>query len=379
MAFDGSHYLGEKFQTTRRILSDTALPPSVRAEAHRETLRVLLLQGLGSTPAQRAYAAYLAGSIQPAKGLALTNMAAEQAHSLDRATLLRLANDHGVVHCIGPMEPNLARVDASPYSWTDMVRQSKTSQLWVFEHATARPVKAHTAHRNAGPPPRTPALVLQPSTSRPVLDDNLRQVTAMFCDLVGSTQLLETWGAERYSDMRDSYHAACTGIVARWGGRCDDPQGDDGIMCYFGVPLAYEDSVARALRAGLDILQAVAQLGGQVRLGVVTGHVVVKAGQPIGVSLHLAARLQSIARPGTLVAPARSRCAAQCHQRRPAMVRPRPLRRCPTHPCSGVRRRNRRLQHARRTSGQRFAATAAVGPRRPQFMRTAAAFQPTRG
>ena len=363
MAFDGSHYLGEKFQTTRRILSDTALPPSMRVEAHRETLRVLLLQGLGSTPAHQAYGADLASSIQLTEGLALTRMAAEQALSLDQATLLRLANDHDVVHCIGPMEPSLARASVTPFSWTDLARQSKTSQLLVFEHAAAHPAQAHTAWlyvacRRGAPvlvhdglcgapghldcmhqvyrgltqglplgesvrqarihgihhatdaiaPPWAPALygdaalVLRHSTDRPGLDDNLRQVTAMFCDLVDSTQLLGAWGAERYSDMLDSYHAACTGIVARWGGVSDDPQGDDGIMCYFGVPLAYEDSVARALRAGLEILQAVAQLGVQVRVGVVTGHVVVKAGQPIGVSLHLAARLQSIARPGTLVA-----------------------------------------------------------------------------
>ena len=374
MAFDGGHYLGEKFNTTRRILCDTAIPPSERVEAHSETLRVLLLQGLGSTLALNAYAANLASSIQPTEGLALIHMAAEQIRALDRATLLRLVNDHDVVHCIGPMEPGLANVDADPlFSWTDVARQSKASQLLVFDHAASAPAQAHTTwllmacrrgapvlvseglcgapghldfmhhvyrglaqglplgeavrqaringirhaththththtHTDTGAPPRAPALygdaalVLRPSADRPMLGDNLRQVTSMFCDLVDSTQLLGAWGAERYSDLLDSYHAACAGIVARWGGVSDDPQGDDGIMCYFGVPLAYEDSVARALRAGLEILQAVAQLGVQVRVGVVTGHVVVKAGQPIGVSLHLAARLQSIARPGTLVA-----------------------------------------------------------------------------
>ena len=55
MAFDGHHYLGEKFQTTRRILSDAVVPPSVRIAGHRETLRVLLLQGLGSDPAHSWY------------------------------------------------------------------------------------------------------------------------------------------------------------------------------------------------------------------------------------------------------------------------------------------------------------------------------------
>lgn len=366
MAFDGHHYLGEKFQTTRRILSDAVVPPSVRIAGHRETLRVLLLQGLGSDPAHSAFGAELASRIQPTDGLALTRIALDQAHALDRTTLLRLADDHDVVHCIGPMASDPLAGDAVPgatLGWTDIARQSRTTQLLVFDHATlapaptpwlhlacrrGAPVLVHggrcgapgrldcmsqlyrglaqglplgeavrqargegirqTAYTGTGAPPWAAALygdaalVLRPSADRPGLDDNLRQVTAMSCDLVDSTRLLGTWGAERYSDVLDSYHAACAGIVARWGGVSDDPQGDDGIMCYFGVPLAYEDSVARALRAGLEILQAVAQLGVQVRIGVVTGHVVVKAGQPIGVSLHLAARLQSIARPGTLVA-----------------------------------------------------------------------------
>ncbi|MBC7683457.1 MAG: AAA family ATPase [Ferruginibacter sp.] len=370
MTFDGSHHLGEKFRTTRRILSDTPLPPSLRVEAHRETLRVLLLHGLASALEHIAYGAGLASSIRPTEGLTLTRLTAEQVRSLDRTTLLRLANDHDVVHCIGPMEPSLASAESTPpapFSWTDMARQSKTTQLLVFDHAAYAPASAHSswlqmACRRGAPvlvhespcgapghpdfmhqmyqglaqglplgdavqqarihgirqatsssldtraQPGTPALygdsalVLRPSADRPGLDDNLRQVTAMFCDLVGSTQLLGAWGAERYSDLLDNYHDVCAGIVARWGGVSDDPQGDDGVMCYFGVPLAYEDSVARALRAGLEIVHAVAQLGVQVRVGVVTGMVVVKAGQPIGVSLHLAARLQSIARPGTVVA-----------------------------------------------------------------------------
>ncbi len=364
LAFDGNHYLGEKFQIARRILSDATLQPAPRVDQHRETLQVLLLHGSGCTPAHMAYASGLAARLQDAEGLVTTTL---QAHTLERAQLLREADAHDVVHCIGPMDTPLPGQDTTArpsMTWHDLARQSKTAQLLVYDNA-AGPVQhrhaqttwLHTACRRGAPvlvladPSGTPghldcllalyrslsrgatlgvavhqskadrlhssdtsgrrwaptlygdaALVLQPAADRPVLGDHLRQVTAMFCDLVDSTRLLGVWGAERYSDMLDSYHAACAGIVARWGGVSDNPQGDDGMMCYFGIPLAYEDSVARALRAGLEILQAVAQLGVQVRIGVVTGNVVVKAGQPIGVSLHLAARLQSIARPGTLVA-----------------------------------------------------------------------------
>ena len=366
MVFDGSHYLGEKFQTTRRILADTAWVQSARMVPHRETLRVLLLPSQDRTAAHSAYCAELANSIQLTDGLALTILTAAHADSLDRAALLQLVADHGVVHCIGPLPSGQdAQGDANASPWAEIARQSHTSQLLVFDQMatalTQNPASwLYTACRRGAPilvleadggapghsegmqqvyqglaqglplgqavrQARTErirqaasalqggrlwtaalygdaAWVLKPHADRPGWDDNLRQATAMSCDLVDSTQLLGVWGAERYSDMLDSYHTACAGIVARWGGVSDDPQGDDGFMCYFGVPLAYEDSVARALRAGLEILQAVAQLGVQVRIGVVTGHMVVKAGQPIGVSLHLAARLQSVARPGTLVA-----------------------------------------------------------------------------
>ncbi len=367
MAFDGNHYLGEKFQIARRILSDMTLAPSPRIDLHRETLKVLLVQGLASSHVHDVCANALAASLRVADGLTVTVV---HAHALERTALLQLVDDSDVVHCIGPMDALLQPLTAppiAPLSWTDIAHQSKPAQLLVFDntveptastvsrHANTTwlqaacrrgaPVLVHTGrcdaathldfmqsvydglaqgqalgesvrqarvaglyHSNkAGILQSVPALygdaalVLRPASDRPALSDNLRQVTAMSCDLVNSTKLLDVWGAERYSDMLGNYHAACASIVARWGGISDNPQGDDGMMCYFGIPLAYEDSVARALRAGLEILQAVDQLGVQVRLGVVTGHVVVKAGQPIGVSLHLAARLQSIARPNTLV------------------------------------------------------------------------------
>lgn len=366
MAFDGKNFLGEKFQIARRIVSDATLAFTPRVDLHRETLRVLLVLGNGSSHAHNAYSNTLATRLRATEYLVVTEASAQ---SLERPALLRLADESDVVHCIDAVEPgqNPTSAHTLPLVWTELARQAKTAQLLVFdnqagttrqssntawlhtachrsapvlvqthvaeEHRTIEGMQAlyrglaqglglgeavrlgrveglqHNAHGEAAiQRPWTPALygdpklVLQPATDRPGLGDHLRQVTAMSCDLVGSTKLLGLWGAERYSDMLNSYHSACAGIVARWGGVSDIPQGDDGVMCYFGIPLAYEDSAARALRAGLEILQMVAQLGVQVRLGVVTGHVVVKGGQPFGVSLHLAARLQSIARPNTLVA-----------------------------------------------------------------------------
>ena len=132
-------------------------------------------------------------------------------------------------------------------------------------------------------------------------DDNVRQVTVMSHDLVGSTQLLERCGAERYSEVLRRYHECCSEVVRRHGGMSDDPQGDDGIMCYFGVPQALEDAASRCLRAAFEIIESVASLGLSVRIGIATGRVAVAAGTPVGVVIHLAARLQGMTEPGTVL------------------------------------------------------------------------------
>ncbi|MCG2595443.1 AAA family ATPase [Ramlibacter sp. XY19] len=136
---------------------------------------------------------------------------------------------------------------------------------------------------------------------RAAVEDNLRQVTILSIDLAGSTRLMGVLGAEAYSDLLAQYHRLCRDILQAHGGAPDDFQGDDGAMCYFGTPVAREDAAAQALRASLDLLDAVQALGLGVRMGVCTGQVVVRGGQPVGSAIHLAARLQSIAAPGTVV------------------------------------------------------------------------------
>lgn len=131
-------------------------------------------------------------------------------------------------------------------------------------------------------------------------DDTLRQVTIMSIDLVESTRLLSLLGAEKYSELLSHYHERCTEILRSFGGVPDDFQGDDGAMCYFGVPVASEDAAAQSLRAALQLVDAVRDLGLGIRVGVCTGEVVVRNGQPIGSAVHLAARLQAVAAPGTV-------------------------------------------------------------------------------
>jgi len=140
-----------------------------------------------------------------------------------------------------------------------------------------------------------------------------RQLTVMFCDLVGSTPLSTRFDPEDLREIVGAYHRCVTDAVAHFGGFVAKYMGD-GVLIYFGYPEAHEDDAERAARAGLAVIDAVGRLATQeplnVRLGIATGLVVVGdligagAAQERGVvgeTPNLAARLQALARPGTLV------------------------------------------------------------------------------
>jgi class 3 adenylate cyclase len=140
-----------------------------------------------------------------------------------------------------------------------------------------------------------------------------RQLTVMFCDLVGSTPLSTRFDPEDLREIVGIYHRCVTDTVARFGGFVAKYMGD-GVLIYFGYPEAHEDDAERAARAGLAVIDAVGRLATQeplnVRIGIATGLVVVGdligagAAQERGVvgeTPNLAARLQALARPGTLV------------------------------------------------------------------------------
>jgi class 3 adenylate cyclase/tetratricopeptide (TPR) repeat protein len=140
-----------------------------------------------------------------------------------------------------------------------------------------------------------------------------RQLTVMFCDLVGSTRLSTRFDPEDLREIVGAYHRCVTDTVSRFGGFVAKYMGD-GVLIYFGYPEAHEDDAERAVRAGLAVIDEVDRLATQealnVRLGIATGLVVVGdligagAAQERGVvgeTPNLAARLQALARPGTLV------------------------------------------------------------------------------
>ena len=140
-----------------------------------------------------------------------------------------------------------------------------------------------------------------------------RQVTVMFSDLVGSTALSARMDPEDLREVISAYQKCVAGTVKRFGGFVAKYMGD-GVLVYFGYPQAHEDDAERAVRAGLELIGAVRALKSnaplQTRVGIATGLVVVGdligSGEAqergiVGETPNLAARLQGIAEPNTVV------------------------------------------------------------------------------
>ncbi len=153
------------------------------------------------------------------------------------------------------------------------------------------------------------------STPASTTEAERRQLTVMFCDLVGSTELSRRFDPEDLQTLITSYQAACNTAIERFDGYVARYMGD-GMLVYFGYPVAHEDDAERAVRAGLGIIEEVALLDLpydvelSVRVGIATGLVV--AGDIIGTGAseersvlgetpNLAARLQGIATPGDVI------------------------------------------------------------------------------
>jgi class 3 adenylate cyclase/tetratricopeptide (TPR) repeat protein len=148
-----------------------------------------------------------------------------------------------------------------------------------------------------------------------------RHLTVMICDLVGSTALSARLDPEDMRGVIDAYHAACARITRSYDGFLAEFRGD-GILAYFGYPVAHEDDAERTVRAALDIIAAVARLETlaaeplAVRIGIATGVVVIgdlsregalREHAVVGDTPNLAARLQALAAPGTVVVAASTR------------------------------------------------------------------------
>ena len=155
----------------------------------------------------------------------------------------------------------------------------------------------------------------EPLTSASSGEAERRQLTVMFCDLVGSTELSRQFDPEDLQSIIASYQAACNAAIDRFDGYVARYMGD-GMLVYFGYPVAHEDDAERAVRAGLGIIEEVALLDLNyevelsVRVGIATGLVVAgdiigdgasEEHSVLGETPNLAARLQGVASPGNVI------------------------------------------------------------------------------
>ena len=158
--------------------------------------------------------------------------------------------------------------------------------------------------------PTTTPIPGNSSTSRPATERRL--VSVLFADLVGFTTISEARDAEDVRELLGRYFDACREIVERYGGSVEKFIGD-AVMAVWGTPTAQEDDAERAVRAALDLVDAVRRLGGgndmpelSLRAGVHTGEAVVTIGATgmgmvAGDLVNTASRLQSVAPPGTVL------------------------------------------------------------------------------
>ncbi|WP_439364696.1 AAA family ATPase [Bradyrhizobium sp. DASA03005] len=166
-----------------------------------------------------------------------------------------------------------------------------------------------------------PLPTITPGNASLASEAERRQLTVMFVDLVDSTALAARLDPEEMAEVLRTYQNAVTGAIGRFEGHVAKYMGD-GVLAYFGYPRAHEDEAERAVRAGLAAVAAVHSLASAhgemlaVRIGIATGPVVVgeligegaaREETVVGDTPNLAARLQTLAEPDTVVISTRTR------------------------------------------------------------------------
>jgi class 3 adenylate cyclase/tetratricopeptide (TPR) repeat protein len=148
-----------------------------------------------------------------------------------------------------------------------------------------------------------PSAAVESASTRPA---ERRLVSVLFADLVGFTTFSEARDAEEVRDLLSRWYELASGVIARYGGTVEKFIGD-AVMAVWGTPIAHEDDAERAVRAGLEVVDAVRAIGEgiEARGGVLTGEAAVRAttneGLVVGDMVNTAARLQSVAPPGSVL------------------------------------------------------------------------------
>jgi class 3 adenylate cyclase/tetratricopeptide (TPR) repeat protein len=174
------------------------------------------------------------------------------------------------------------------------------------------------AKLNSQPSADTSTPATSPQEDVPPLGGERRQLTVMFCDLVGSTALSQRLDLEDLRSLLHAYRTLCGDVIARYDGFVAGYVGD-GILTYFGWPTAHEEDAERAVRSALEIVEFVKRASSTeelaVRIGIATGPVVVgeaagvgdQSKLAVGSTPNLAARLQALAVADQIVVAASTR------------------------------------------------------------------------
>ena len=202
----------------------------------------------------------------------------------------------------------------------DDALEEVVEELVEIQRVAARDGKGLTWIGPTPPPTRRDAIApieaaAEGDGATPAADAERRQLTVMFCDLAGSTDLSQRLDAEDLRSVVRAYQAAASGVIQRHAGHIAQYLGD-GLLVYFGHPQAHEDDAERAVRAGLEILAALRALNDTLeptrlaaRVGIHTGPVVIgemgggakSETLALGDTTNLAARVEGAAEPDTVV------------------------------------------------------------------------------
>jgi class 3 adenylate cyclase len=212
------------------------------------------------------------------------------------------------------------------YAHQGAVKEDGRGLVWTGGASTApTPASMRGQPVQEAEPLEAPPAHSQPPQAAPHAPDaERRQLTVLFCDLVDSTRLASQLDPEEWCEVVRAYQDTCAKVIARYEGYIAQYLGD-GLLVYFGYPRAHEDDAQRAVRAGLGMVAAIGQLNAQlqqdtgvqlaVRVGIHTGVVVVgemggngrQEQLAVGDTPNIAARLQGLAVPDTVVLSAATR------------------------------------------------------------------------
>src|SRR5712691_11523617 len=210
--------------------------------------------------------------------------------------------------------------DAILFAYPQVVDEAGRGLVWIGDTGAVPPPGPDPPQPVNQPvrPTRRAGQTASPAAAPRSPDAERRQLTVLFCDLVDSTVLASQLDPEDLRAVVRAYQEVCAKVIARFEGHIAQYLGD-GLLVYFGYPLAHEDDAQRAVRAGLGMVEALGQLNTRlaqergvhlaVRLGIHTGLVVVgemgggtrQEQLALGETPNLAARLQGIAAPNTVV------------------------------------------------------------------------------